>query len=295
MKLWTKIALIAVAVTASLGFIGVGIGLAMGANFRDLNEMGIYMTPHQQVRVTGIITDNSGERVKNRAEKDIITGYEHQLIENLHNDDLHSHSCSLQDIERLEIKAKKAEITIYAVEEAVNINYFSNIRNDISKRDGSTLKIVDHGTLDTKIELEVFIPVGVLKEIEIDVAAGTVIADKIVADNVSMEIDAAYVRIDELIVENEAELQISAGEMVVGYYDGSGLDAECDMGSIMVVCEGNSNDYNYNLECGMGEIKVDEDRYSGMGESIKVNNGGEKSIKAECGMGEILLEFPNSL
>ena len=177
----------------------------------------------------------------------------------------------------------------------IYINYFSNIRNDISKWDGSTLKIVDHGALGCKIELEVFIPIGVLKEIEIDAAAGTIVADRIVADAVSLEVDAASVRIDELVVEKEAELQMNAGEMIIGYYDGPRLDVECDMGSILVVCEGNQNDYNYELECGMGVIVFGEESYSGLGEKIHVNNGSKKLIQAECGMGEILLEFPNSL
>lgn len=306
MKLWTKIALIAVAVTAALGLVGVGTGLAMGANFRDLNEMGIYVTPHQKEVVNDAedyvenvleeyIEKDVEERVENNRHHNTVTAQSQHETESLHNDDLHSHSSSLQDINRLEIDVQNAEITIFAVEEADSIDYFSNIRNDISKRDGSTLKIADQGALNSKIELEIFIPIGVLKEIEIDAAAGTVTADKIAADAVSLEIDAASVRIDELIVKREAELQINVGEMIIGYYDGPRLDVECDMGSIKVVCEGNKNDYNYNLECGVGEIWINEEIYSGIGEDTRVNNGGERSIQAECGMGEILLEFPNSL
>lgn len=295
MKLWTKIVLIAAAVTAALGMVGIVVGFAMGADVSDLNKMGIYLTPHQQVQVKKVITDNTEESMKNNTKNDDMAGDNHHTAEVIHNDDLYSYSCSLQDIERLKIEVKNAEITIFGVEEAVSINYFSNRGNEISKKDGSTLRIEDHGIMNEKIELEIFIPIGVLKEIEIDAAAGTVTADKVVADRVSLEIDAASVRIDELIVENEAELQINAGEIVIGYYDGTKLDAECDMGSIMIVCEGNRNDYNYDLECGMGEIRIDEDIYSEMRENIRVNNGGKKSIQAECGVGEILLEFPNSL
>ena len=152
----------------------------MGAKFDDLNGMGIYLTPYQQVRVTGVITSDVEDKLENYIENNIEEKFEnnghqngvidqnHHAAEHLHNEDLHSHSYSLQDIDRLEIDVQNAEITIFAVEEADSINYFSNIRNDISKWDGSTLKIVDHGALGSKIELEVFIPIGVLKEIEID-------------------------------------------------------------------------------------------------------------------------------
>ena len=160
---------------------------------------------------------------------------------------------------------------------------------------GTTLKLGDNTSSTEKIELEIYIPVGVLKEIEIEVVNGTIFAEKMVADNVIIEIDNASVQIDELVVEDKAELQINAGQMIIGYYSGAKLETECGMGSIMVVCEGNQNDYNYDLECGMGQIQINEENYSGIGKDLKLHNEGHKSIKAECGMGEIKLEFPNSL
>lgn len=307
MKLFTKISLIVAAIAAGLGILGVFVGLTMGANFNDLSEMGIYVTPHREVVVNGVIVNELEEdieeyienkvegRTENSMHHNSVTEHGHHTIENLHNENLHSHSCSLQDIENLKIDVQNAEIKIFAVEEAVNFNYFSNTSNDISKKDGSTLKLVDNNTMGDKVELELFIPIGILKEIEIDAAAGAIVADKIVADNISIEIKTASVQVDELIVTEEAELQMNAGEMIIGYFDGPKLDLECDMGAIMVVCSGNEKDYNYNLECNMGNVQINQETYSGVGENIRVNNGGEKSIKAECAMGEIRLEFPNNL
>lgn len=282
MKLFTKISLIVAAIAGGLGILGVFIGLAMGADINDLNGMGIYVTPHQKVVINGVtVNEHHGSR------------YQQHNVH--HNEALHSHNCSLQDIERLKVNVKNAEITIFATEDTDNIVYYSDKEEDISKINGSTLKIEDNTSIQKKIELEIYIPIGVLKEIEIEAVNGTISADKMVADNVTIEIDNASVQIDELMATDKAELQINAGQMVIGYYSGTKLEAECAMGSIMVVCEGNRSDYNYDLECGMGNIQVDEDSYSGIGEDIRVNNGGEKSIKAECAMGEIRLEFPNSL
>ena len=83
--------------------------------------------------------------------------------------------------------------------------------------------------------------------------------------------------------------------MIIGYYDGLKLDAECAMGSIMVVCEGNQDDYNYEMECGMGQIVFGQESYSGLGEEIYIDNRSSKLIEASCDMGDIMLEFPNSL
>lgn len=282
MKLFTKISLILAAVAGGVGILAIIIGLVMGADVNDLNNMGIYISPHQQVAVSGVIMEREEEDLTHH-------NYRH------HNEKLHNHSCSLKDIDRLKVEIHNAQITILASEDEENIIYYSNKENSIAKVSGTTLKLRDNTSSTDKIELEIYIPVGVLEEIEIEVVNGTIFAEKMVADNVTIEIDNASVQIDELVVEDKAELQINAGQMIIGYYSGAKLETECGMGSIMVVCEGNQNDYNYDLECGMGQIQINEDNYSGIGKDLKLHNESHKSIKAECGMGEIILEFPNSL
>lgn len=282
MKLFTKISLILAAVAGGVGILAIIIGLVMGADVNDLNNMGIYISPHQQVAVSGVIMEREEEDLTHH-------NYRH------HNEKLHNHSCSLKDIDRLKVEIHNAQITILASEDEENIIYYSNKENSIAKVSGTTLKLRDNTSSTDKIELEIYIPVGVLEEIEIEVVNGTIFAEKMVADNVTIEIDNASVQIDELVVEDKAELQINAGQMIIGYYSGAKLETECGMGSIMVVCEGNQNDYNYDLECGMGQIQINEDNYSGIGKDLKLHNESNKSIKAECGMGEIKLEFLNSL
>lgn len=278
MKLFTKICMIMAAVAGGLGILGIIIGLVLGADINELNNMGIYISPNQQMRVSGVIIEDVEE-------------YRGQH----HSKNLHNHTCSLRGVKRLEVKAQNAEITIFATDSTEDFSYYSNKVKNIAEVDGSTLKIEDHSSIQDKIKLELYIPVGVLKEIEIEAINGTVSADKIAAENVTIEIDNASVQIDELVVEEQAELQINAGQMVVGYYSGNKLETECAMGSIMVVCEGNQNDYNYDLECGMGQIQIQENNYSGIGKNLQIHNESDKFIKAECALGEIILEFPNSL
>lgn len=298
MKLFTKISLILAAVAGGVGILAIIIGLVMGADVNDLNNMGIYISPHQQVAVSGVITE-VGEEIVGESILGQNYNSHHESVGQHnyghHNEKLHNHSCSLKEIDRLKVEIHNAQITIFASEDAENIIYYSNKENSIAKVSGTTLKLGDNTSSTDKIELEIYIPVGVLEEIEIEVVNGTILAEKMVADNVTIEIDNASVQIDELVVEDKAELQINAGQMIIGYYSGAKLETECGMGSIMVVCEGNQNDYNYDLECGMGQIQINEDNYSGIGKDLKLHNESNKSIKAECGMGEIKLEFPNSL
>ena len=57
MKLFTKISFIIAAIALGLGVLGVCIGLGMGADAGDLSEMGIHISPHHQMRVSGVITE----------------------------------------------------------------------------------------------------------------------------------------------------------------------------------------------------------------------------------------------
>ena len=73
MKLFTKISLIAAAIAGGVGSLAVVIGLAMGANVKDLENVGIYIGPngirseigngHQEFRYeNGIWDDDEWDR-----------------------------------------------------------------------------------------------------------------------------------------------------------------------------------------------------------------------------------------
>ena len=294
MKLFTKISLIVAAVALGLGVLGVGIGLLMGADAGDLDEVGIYISPyHHKVAVSSVITEVEDE-IRDEIHDEVRDSV-HVYHEAGAGHGEHDYSHSMEGIERLDVEVQNAEIIIYATQDSGELQYYTDKEKDIARIDGKTLKLEDRSSSKDRILLELYIPEGVLKEIEIEAAAGVITADRMVADSVSVEVDAASVQIDELLVTREADLQVEAGKIVVGYYAGPRLDVNCAVGSIMVVCEGNEFDYNYEMECGMGRIVYGAESYSGLGEKIRRNDARNKMIEAECDMGEIVLEFPNSL
>ena len=296
MKVFTKISLIVAAVALGLGVLGVGIGLLMGANTGDLREMGIYISPHQ-VELSGVITE-VGREIKDEIRDEIheeVRDSVHVYHEAGTARGEHGYRHHLEGIERLDVEVQNAEIIIYATQDLDELQYYTDKGKDIAKVDGNTLKLEDRSSSKDRILLELYIPEGVLREIEIEATAGVITADRIIADSVSVEVDAASVQIDELLVSKEADLHVDAGEMIIGYYGGPKLDVDCAVGSIMVVCEGSVDDYNYEMECGMGQIMLNEENYSGIGEKIHIQNESNKLIEAECSMGEIILEFPNSI
>lgn len=321
MKLFTKISLVVAAIALGLGILFVVMGYALGADASDLSTMGIHLSPHQQMAVSGVITnvldegleDTLEDVVENVVEENIHfyrdtesnhskSVIEHNSVSNEKNVKKYNntptgqsnlHGNSFTGINRLEIDIPNVQLTLVSTEGTDEITYHSNGAKNIAGVEGTCLKFEDETSVKNKIELEIHIPIGVLKEIEIEAANGSISADRILADHVSIDINNASVEIQELVVSGKARLEMNAGEIVVGYYEGKHLETECDAGSILIVCEGGSKDYNYELECGIGSIQIDKDSYSGIGNDLRIDNQGQKSIKAECGIGEITLEFPN--
>lgn len=308
MKLFTKICLIVAAIALGVGLLGVGIGFAMGADWKDLEQVGVYISPNQTVAVSGIAMevmdeielfdelDEFEESYHVYEDKDLghhkneVTHSFTPREENI----LHSYSNVTQDIRRLEVDVQNAEIMIFSTNEE-QLRFDSNRKDEIGRVEGKTLKLEEESYFDEILQLEIYIPEGMLEEIDIEAVAGTVTADKLIADRVSVEVDGAVVQIEELIVTKEAELSVEAGNIMVGYYEGPNIDVSCDIGNIMVVCEGNEFDYNYKMECGLGRIVYAGESYSLVGENIHTYNDKSKWIHAECEVGEIVIEFPNSL
>lgn len=310
MKLFTKISFIVAGVALGLGVLGVCIGLAMGADAGDLSEMGIYISPHHQVAVSRVMMEAEEEIQEEMEERgadafeetfyiyeDKITEHNTSVSEHNHTPSeeniYHSYRTVKEEIKRLEIDVKNAEIYIFSTEEA-KLYFDSNRKKEIGRVEGKTLKLEEEFSREPLV-LEIYIPEDLLKEIDIKADGGILHADKIVADKVSIEIDAGEAEVNQLIANNQAEIRTNAGKIIVGFFEGPKLELDCDMGSVMLVCEGNKKDYDYKLECGMGQIVFDEERYSGLGEEIHIKNGTNKLIEADCDVGEIILEFPNSL
>ena len=69
------------------------------------------------------------------------------------------------------------------------------------------------------------------------------------------------------------------------------VDIDCGAGSVTLNLEGKVEDYNYELECGIGSIDIGGSSYSGLSSSHSVDNGAARIISADCGMGAISLRF----
>lgn len=85
--------------------------------------------------------------------------------------------------------------------------------------------------------------------------------------------------------------QVGVGTLTVNGLQVEELDGECGIGSIYLNLVGSEKDYDYSLECGMGNISLGDRDFSGLGSGQEISNGSDKKFTLKCGMGEIEVDF----
>lgn len=110
-------------------------------------------------------------------------------------------------------------------------------------------------------------------------------------EEVDLEIGAGQANVNGLIT-NEVSIEVGAGKVNIKELDAREISAETGAGEIVLEIVGKKEDYSYNLECGIGELKVGETSYSGLGSEQKIKNPDAKRfLDAECGVGKIQINF----
>lgn len=157
-----------------------------------------------------------------------------------------------------------------------------------------------------KSQIVVTIPKNTsLKQVILEVGAGTMNVSDLNCDTLDIEVGAGKGNVSNVSVAEQSDIEVGAGILSISKFivnklelecgmgkiimDGSiekSCIADCGMGNIDMELNGNIEEYSYSVECGMGEVKVNEDHYSGLGTS-KEKGTGEKKLDLECGMGSI--------
>lgn len=283
MKKFVKVMLIIAAVFASLGIGLAAGGAVMGASsenadiisevgkrFKDTFDMAY------DIDIAELVRDD-GEVKKGNAEGD-------------------SRIYNLGAAEKLEIELKSDELIF---EEHTGTGIIVEVKNDSIElvkvsESGNTIKITSHGKRITNRIVKVSFPKDMkFHEAEISVSAGSVnVRGNISADKLKVHMGAGEFLNSGFITAKEADLEVGAGSMVMKGLNAQEIDGECGVGEMSLEINGKEQDYSYSLECGIGEINLGADSYSGLGKEKSINNPGAKgAIDLECGIGEIAVSF----
>ncbi len=128
------------------------------------------------------------------------------------------------------------------------------------------------------------------QELELSIGAGKADIEQLKAQNAVMEIGAGNLKMKDFSAEN-ITMDVGMGNLDADGSIGESADIQCGMGNVTLNLEGSEKDYNYNVECSMGNVKVGETKLSSVAAERYVDNGSQRFLDVECAMGNATIRF----
>lgn len=231
-------------------------------------------------------------------ESESMTGELEETAEDISDIKITLHSCEL------EITPSKDDRIRLEIEEGME-QYFHVTRKE------HTLSVVDNRKTKKNLKaahVTLQIPSGhKFDKVNMNVGAGTILIDRLEADELTLEGGAGKIEAQTLIANTEFDAEIGAGDFNMKEAVLGDTDIECGVGHFQIDrCELNGNaeisggvgevnigiigekkDFNYELSCGMGELEVFDDSFTSLGKDKEIDNGAAHTIRLECGMGKV--------
>lgn len=132
-----------------------------------------------------------------------------------------------------------------------------------------------------------------LEQLKIEVDAGEVeLENAIYVKELMITIGAGEFQADEMIYADSVYMEVGAGEIDIEKISADHLSGNCGVGEITFMLDGREEDYNYSLECGLGEITIGENSHSSIADRVEIDHGNaERIVNLSCGLGEITANF----
>ena len=195
---------------------------------------------------------------------------------------------------KLDIELKYDELILEEGDSFCVRVYDDSGKNVTVKESSDTLKVRSTKKLSKTRKVHISYPEDVkLQELEIEMGAGTVYLNRdIETEKLSVEMGAGEFESKNPVTAREADLEIGTGSMTFADLSARKTDGECGLGELDLTLTGTQEDYNYDLECGVGNLDVGSDSYSGLGREKSISNtGADRKLDLECGMGNVSVNF----
>ena len=283
MKKFTKIALISALVCLVLG-LGVFIGgLALGGTWQGLRES----IDHGDYSIDG--SDGTyGIYMTEKSEDSSSSNQESSVLQ-----EKASNASVYSNVQKIEIDMQSGGLYFEPTND-------KELRVSVNGKDGKETTVRQNGDeleiyndfRNHKGNVRIYYPEDMnFREISIAMGGGEVaVKGGIKADEFDAELGAGAFHAEE-IEATESSWEVGAGEIVLGRIESRDMDFDCGTGSIEAKIAGKQSDFNYDVECGIGSVKIGNEEYGGVAFDKTINNGQNRQIEISCGIGEIQLSF----
>lgn len=105
---------------------------------------------------------------------------------------------------------------------------------------------------------------------------------------VNLEAGAGNIEVGVVRESQSVFVKIGAGNVSIESVQSSDVRVECGVGNCSLGLEGREDEYNYEISCGIGEIKINDNRMQSIGAGeLRKNTQALGTVKLSCGVGEI--------
>lgn len=129
------------------------------------------------------------------------------------------------------------------------------------------------------------------EELDINLNAGALEADQLDAKELSLNLNASAAEIQELNV-GVLDVENNAGALRAYGTIGEMLEVDCNAGATEIQIKGAYADFNYEMNCNVGAIRIGDEEYSGLKSAVSMKQEkARKNMDLDCGAGEIDIQF----
>lgn len=287
MKKFTKVMLILAGVLTSIGVLCMVLAFAMGLttdHFVKLIQDGHFSFDEGDLHISfgDDWKDDLGSEILSTEEVNGET-VTYEIKETCHSMDIEFGAGILDiyydDVECIQVKQKNIrEFKVGVKNDTLVISEGTDVKIDIDDVEDRRLTIVIPNEMQ-------------FQEVELEIGASQADIKDIQSENLSITVGAGQADVSK-IAAKQFDLEVGAGQATVVQLSVDRLDVEAGVGRVDIELNGVQEDYNYKVECGIGNIQVGTSSYSGLGSEHEVKyDGVTKEIKVECGIGEVKIKF----
>lgn len=192
-----------------------------------------------------------------------------------------SYNSTFSNVEKLELETGVADCRIIPYDgenwkvEGSNLPSGFKCRQNGSKLkidSGASWRLFNFGNRHAK--LEIYIPrTQEVEKIKIDTGVG------------DFEVG------DEFLKCRELEINSGVGDCTIRADITRKLDLDGGVGDIQVILKGEKEDFNYDVDSGIGDLDIGDSHHSGFGNDQKLHNGASKDIILDTGVGSVTIDF----
>lgn len=146
---------------------------------------------------------------------------------------------------------------------------------EIGNKKGFGLSIIESiFPTDGEAKLEIQIPAHqTVEKIRIDSGVG------------DLEMADGMIRCEEL------EIDSGVGDSTIRADITDRLEVDGGVGNLDLTLLGAEEDFDYEIDNGVGTVQIGQDKYYEMGSDTKIDNDAEKEIRIDSGVGDVTLRF----